>query len=88
MRNATEIEPTDRTILACECGELLILLGSRDDWRSEEHASFKCGACGSELSFPLTLPEGDGDAGELQEPDRRSLSIGELVKELKAARSG
>lgn len=84
MRNVTEIEPTDRTILACECGEVLILLGSRDDWRSEEHRSFECGACGSEL----TLPEGDGDAGEQQESDRRTLSIGELVKELKAARSG
>ena len=86
MRNVTEIDPTERTILACGCGELLILLGSQDDWRSEGQASFECGACDSRI----TLPENDGRQ-EMQgqgKVDYRTLSVGELVKELKAKRTG
>ena len=88
MRNdVTEIEPTGRIVLACECGELLILLGGLDDWRSEGHQpSFECGACDSRI----TLPEQDGDQEQRGrgKAGYRELSIGELVKELKAKKTG
>ena len=90
MRDVTEIEPTGRTVLACECGELLLLLGERDDWRAEGKASFECGACGSRLSLP---DEGDereqgDDEQEQGRTNLQDLSIGEYVRSLKAARSG
>ncbi len=81
MRNVTDIEPTERTILACGCGELLIVLGGEDEWRSEGQASFECGACDSRI----TLPEHDE---RQEEADYRSLSVGELLEELRAAKTG
>ncbi len=79
MRNPTQIGPatTQRTILACNCGELLIVLGGEDEWRSEGPAVFECGACAAKI----TLPEDEGR--ELEEVDYRALSLGELIKELK-----
>ena len=81
LRNVTEIEPTERTILACGCGELLIVLGGEDEWRSEGQASFECGACDSRI----TLPEHDERQAKA---GYRSLSVGELLEELRAAKTG
>ena len=80
LRNLAEIEPTtiQRAILACKCGELLIVLGGEDEWRSEgPPAVFECGACAAKI----TLPEDEGR--EPEEVDYRALSLGELIKVLK-----
>jgi hypothetical protein len=78
LRNPTQLEQaTQRTVLACKCGELLIVLGGEDEWRSGETAVFECGACAAKI----TLPEDEGrEPGEV---DYRALSHGELIKALK-----
>ncbi|MDP9481238.1 MAG: hypothetical protein M3R38_37170 [Actinomycetota bacterium] len=58
MRNTTEIEPTERIVLGCGCGERIVLLGGLDDWVSEDRTSFECGSCGA-----LVLLELRGDGG-------------------------
>ena len=83
MRNPTQIEPTERTILACGCGELLVVLGGEDEWRSEGPATFECGACDSRI----TLPEYEGRRRR-KGADYRSLSIEELLEELGAKNPG
>ena len=87
LRNATEIEPTEHTILACGCGELLIVLGGEDEWRSEGQASFECGACDSRITLP-EHEDGDQEQRGQGRAGYRELSIGELVKELKAKKTG
>jgi hypothetical protein len=79
LRNPTQTEPatTRRMILACNCGELLIVLGGEDEWRSEGPAVFECGACAAKIA----LPEDEGR--EPEEVDYRALSLGELIKALK-----
>ena len=77
MPRVTGMEPTQPTILACNCGELVIVLGGEDEWRSEGPAVFECSACAAKI----TLPEDEGR--ELDEVDYRALSLGELIKELK-----
>ena len=77
LRNPTRTGPTEGTILACKCGELVIVLGGEDEWRSEGQASFECGACGTKI----TLPEDEGRGPE--EVGYRAISLGELVKGLK-----
>ena len=37
------------SILECECGESIVLVGAEDDWRSRR-AVFKCG-CGRKLTL-------------------------------------
>jgi hypothetical protein len=71
------MEPPERTILACGCGELLVVLGGEDEWRLEGPTSFECGACDSRI----TLPEREGRRGRIG-TDYRSLSIEELLEEL------
>jgi hypothetical protein len=84
LRNPTQIEPTmQSTILACNCGELLIVLGGEDEWVSEGRTSFECGACDSRI----TLPEQDERRGQ-ERADYRSLSLGELLEELGAKKTG
>ena len=80
-----EIEPSERTVLGCGCGEALILLGRRDGWRSEGRTSFRCGACGSELPLP---DGGDPGQGGQAEAGPQDMSIGEYVKALRAKRTG
>ena len=84
MRNPTQIEPAmKRTILACKCGELLVVLGSEDQWRYEGRTAFECGACDSRI----TLPEREDRRGQ-ERAGYRSLSVGELVEELRAKKTG
>ena len=79
----TQTEPIQNTILACECGELLVLLGGEDEWRSEGPASFECGACDSRITLPEHVGRrGQGGAGY------RSLSVEELLEELRRAKTG
>lgn len=52
MRNSEE-----RLILICEeCGEKLVLMGSKDDWRSRR-AIFKC-ECGRKITLDDRVDEG------------------------------
>jgi hypothetical protein len=78
LRNLRRTEPTAGTILACKCGELVIVLGGEDEWRSEGPAAvFECGVCDAKI----TLPEDEGR--DPQEVDYHALTLGELIKELK-----
>jgi hypothetical protein len=36
-------------VLECRCGEKLVLLGRKSDWRKEGHTVFECGGCANEL---------------------------------------
>lgn len=83
MRTSTETRPAERTILACGCGELLVVLGGEDEWRSEGQACFECGACDSRI----TLPEREDRRGQ-GGADYRSLSVEELLEELGSAKAG
>jgi hypothetical protein len=60
MEGTTEsgktIECSGRLILACECGERLILLGLKEDWLSEQRTKFEC-LCGQSLTLADRLDE-------------------------------
>jgi hypothetical protein len=43
-------------VLACGCGERLVLLGHEDDWYVEEHLTFTCG-CGAQLTLADRLAD-------------------------------
>jgi hypothetical protein len=43
-------------VLACSCGERLVLLGREDDWYSEEHLTFTCD-CGEQLTLANRLAD-------------------------------
>jgi len=38
-----------RIVLECRCGEKLILLGRKRDWRKEGRTAFECGGCRKRL---------------------------------------
>lgn len=50
------IECSERMILACSCGERLVLLGRATDWYSENRIAFDC-ECGEKLTFADRLGE-------------------------------
>jgi hypothetical protein len=44
------IECSDRIVLACQCGERIVLLGRPVDWYDEAHLEFSC-ECGETLTL-------------------------------------
>ena len=99
MRNTTEIEPTERIVLGCGCGERIVLLGGLEDWVSEERTSFECGSCGA----PVLLDLGDGGQGWQAWPEdergeaepwvgqaegSKEGTVRKLIQELRAADGG
>ena len=52
-------EQQQQVVLECECGEITVILGSEDDWRSRRPV-FRC-ECGRRL----TLDGGRADEGAL-----------------------
>jgi predicted SprT family Zn-dependent metalloprotease len=57
MQQISEVVPerfvtcSESIELNCRCGEKLILLGRKADWRKEEHTVFRCSGCGRNLSL-------------------------------------
>jgi hypothetical protein len=49
MRHYSELE-SERIVLKCWCGDMMILLGREEDWHSEGHTVFEC-ECGKRLSI-------------------------------------
>jgi hypothetical protein len=50
MRRCWELEP-EHIVLECHrCGELVIVLGRRENWYTEENISFEC-ECGQRLTI-------------------------------------
>jgi hypothetical protein len=50
VRHSWELE-SDRTVLECyRCGEVIILLGSEEDWHTEGNIFFEC-QCGQRLAI-------------------------------------
>ena len=49
MRHYSEQE-SERIVLECQCGDMVILLGREEDWRSEGHTIFEC-ECEERLSI-------------------------------------
>jgi hypothetical protein len=47
---------SEHIILACKCGERLVLLGFESDWHWEGHTTFEC-ECGRELTLDDRLDE-------------------------------
>jgi hypothetical protein len=50
------IECSERIILACYCGERVVLIGRAVDWYEEERLHFFC-ECGNTLTLGDNLPE-------------------------------
>ena len=98
MRHTIEIEPTERIVLWCECGEHIVLLGGKDDWISEERTSFECGSCEALVLLELrdgtqerrAWPEEEIEAEPWVAPGdgSKDATVRKLIQELKAANSG
>jgi hypothetical protein len=58
MHRSSE-QQQQEVVLECECGEITVILGSEDDWRSRRPV-FRC-ECGQKL----TLDGGRADEGVL-----------------------
>jgi len=43
-------------LLECRCGEKLLLLGRKADWRKEGRTVFECSECGEKLSLNEGCP--------------------------------
>ena len=62
MRRSSEPQPerfvfcSERIVLECRCGELIVLLGREDDWHSEGRTVFEC-ECGAKLTLADRLDE-------------------------------
>jgi hypothetical protein len=67
MRRSLEIDPSERIILGCGCGERLVLLGHESDWYAEGRATFEC-ECGEELSLADRVERGPGVGDLLRGP--------------------
>jgi hypothetical protein len=67
MRRSLEIEPSDRIVLGCECGERLVLLGREDDWHAEGRQTFEC-ECGEKLTLADRVENGPSVADLLRGP--------------------
>ena len=50
------VECSERMVLACPCGERLVLLGRATDWYTENRITFDC-ECGEPLTFADRLEE-------------------------------
>jgi predicted SprT family Zn-dependent metalloprotease len=44
-------------VLECRCGEKLLLLGRKADWRKEGRTVFECSGCGEKLSLNDDVPK-------------------------------
>jgi hypothetical protein len=104
LRNATEIQVSESTVLGCACGERIVLLGRLDDWRSEGRDSFECGACGTEVPVPelgVGRRKAADEAEEKPEDDppwigprdeesdgSATPSVRKLIQELRAENTG
>ena len=44
-------------VLECRCGEKLLLLGRKADWRKEGRTVFECNGCGEKLSLNEDVPK-------------------------------
>jgi hypothetical protein len=67
MRRALEIEPSQRIVLECGCGERLVLLGREDDWYAEGRGTFEC-ECGREITLANRVEKGLSVANLLRGP--------------------
>jgi hypothetical protein len=67
MRRSLEIEPSERIVLGCGCGERLVLLGRENDWYAEGRNAFECG-CGKELTLADRVEKGPDAADLLRGP--------------------
>jgi len=57
MQQVSEVLPehfvtcSKSIVLECRCGEKLLLLGRKSDWRKEGRTVFECSECGEKLSL-------------------------------------
>ena len=57
MQPVSEVLPehfitcSESIVLECRCGQKLLLLGRKSDWRKEGRTVFKCSECGEKLSL-------------------------------------
>lgn len=65
---------SERILLKCRCGELLVLLGREEDWYMEGRAVFECG-CGGKLTLADRFVEEDFF-------DEEARGVRELLRDL------
>ncbi|MBV9455768.1 MAG: hypothetical protein JOZ19_16895 [Rubrobacter sp.] len=64
MQHFSEFEP-ERIVLKCRwCGEILVLIGREEDWRSEGRSSFQC-ECGESLTILANRVPGEYNIEQL-----------------------
>jgi hypothetical protein len=64
MQRSLEIEPSERIVLGCGCGERLVLLGREDDWYAEGRNAFEC-ECGEKLTLSNRVEEREPGIADL-----------------------
>lgn len=68
---------SERTVLECECGERLVLLGLESDWHSEGRTIFNC-ECGRSLTIVDNLIELGSST-----PDEETRGVRDLLRSLR-----
>lgn len=73
---------SERIVLECRCGEVIILLGQEEDWYSEGRTAFEC-ECGNEVTLADHFDEEEPNfIGGFNE---EAHSVRELLRNLRAA---
>ena len=70
---------SERTVLECECGEKLVLLGLEEDWYLQGRTAFEC-ECGRELTLADSIYEDEPNPDGL---DKDTLGVRELLRSLR-----
>lgn len=73
---------SERIVLECGCGEIVVLLGYEDDWYSEGRTVFEC-ECGEMLTLADRVDKEESAFGE--GPDEEALSIRDLLRNLRSS---
>ena len=72
---------SERIVLECRCGEVVILLGQEEDWYSEGRTVFEC-ECGNRLT--LADSSGENELTFIDGFDEEAHSVRELLRSLRA----
>ena len=72
---------SERIVLECGCGEIVVLLGHEDDWYSEGRTVFEC-ECGEMLTLADRVDKEESAFGEGL--DEENLSVRDLLRNLRS----
>ena len=72
---------SERIVLECGCGEIVVLLGREDDWYSEGRTVFEC-ECGRMLTLADRVDKEESAFGEGL--DEEAPSVRDLLRNLRS----